>query len=55
MSEKVCWKSDKGCLECKEKMRQEIIKEIQGTSGCKECSGFMKVVRKELEKAPRVK
>lgn len=49
------WKSEKACSECRERIRQEIIREIQETNGCKECSGFMRLARKELEKAPRVK
>ncbi|MCG8541232.1 MAG: hypothetical protein MJA82_15050 [Clostridia bacterium] len=51
--EEMGWKSDKACSKCRERIRQEIIKEIQET--CKECNVFLKVVRRDLEKAPRVK
>lgn len=48
--EEVRWKSDKKCAECKEEMRKQIIREIQQTVGCRKCSKFKRISRRDLEK-----
>ncbi len=50
MNDKVCWKSDKTCFECKERIRQEIIKEIQEICKCRVCKNFTEIAKTDLIK-----
>ncbi|WP_165000456.1 hypothetical protein [Anaerophilus nitritogenes] len=47
----VKWKSDKHCIECRKKIRKEIIKEIQ--ESCKDCKKMYRIENKESHKGLR--
>ncbi|SKC62307.1 hypothetical protein [Maledivibacter halophilus] len=46
--DRIKWGNRKDYLEIKRQMRIEIIREIQETVGCKNCSKFKRITEKDL-------